>query len=74
MAHLLGLQQVGITLGSRPILGDISVDLEDGVRIGVVGPNGGGKTTLLRLMTGAVSPDTGIAWRWRQPYARMPIW
>lgn len=65
MAHLLGLQQVGITLGSRPILGDISVDLEDGVRIGVVGPNGGGKTTLLRLMTGAVSPDTGIVTRQR---------
>ncbi|MDN6486209.1 MAG: ATP-binding cassette domain-containing protein [Ancrocorticia sp.] len=65
MAHLLGLQQVGITLGSRPILGDISVDLDDGVRIGVVGPNGGGKTTLLRLMTGAVSPDTGIVTRQR---------
>ena len=46
MAHLLGLQQAGITLGSRPILGDVAVNLEDGVRIGVVGPNGGGNCPL----------------------------
>ena len=33
MAHLLGTQRAGITLGNRPILGDISVSLEDGDRI-----------------------------------------
>ena len=59
MAHLLGLQHVGITLGNRPILGDVSVSLEDGDRIGVVGPNGGGKSTLLRIMSGELSPDDG---------------
>ncbi|MGO1593164.1 MAG: ATP-binding cassette domain-containing protein, partial [Ancrocorticia sp.] len=65
MAHLLGLQQAGITLGSRPILGDVSVNLEDGVRIGVVGPNGGGKTTLLGMITGRIAPDTGKVTRQR---------
>lgn len=65
MAHLLGLQQAGITLGSRPILGDVAVNLEDGVRIGVVGPNGGGKTTLLGMMTGVIEPNTGIVTRQR---------
>ena len=38
MAHLLGLQHVGVTLGNRAILGEVSVSLEDGDRIGVVGP------------------------------------
>ena len=59
MAHLLGTQRAGITLGNRPILGDISVSLEDGDRIGVVGPNGGGKSTLLRIMAGELIPDDG---------------
>lgn len=48
-----------MTLGSRPILGGVSVNLEDGARIGVVGPNGGGKTTLLAMITGSLQPDTG---------------
>ncbi len=60
MAHLLGLQHVGVTLGNRPILGDISVSLEDGDRIGIVGPNGGGKSTLLRIMSGELLPDDGV--------------
>ena len=59
MAHLLGTQRTGITLGNRPILGDVSVSLEDGDRIGVVGPNGGGKSTLLRIMAGELIPDDG---------------
>ncbi|MFN8048031.1 MAG: ABC-F family ATP-binding cassette domain-containing protein [Ancrocorticia sp.] len=59
MAHLLGTQRAGITLGNRPILGDVSVSLEDGDRIGVVGPNGGGKSTLLRIMSGELIPDDG---------------
>ncbi|NLW13114.1 MAG: ABC-F family ATP-binding cassette domain-containing protein, partial [Trueperella sp.] len=59
MAHILGMEDVGISLGSRPILSDINVSLEDGNSIGVVGPNGGGKSTLLRLMTRDLEPDTG---------------
>ncbi|QOR45340.1 ABC-F family ATP-binding cassette domain-containing protein [Trueperella pecoris] len=59
MAHILGMEGVGVSLGSRPILGDLNLSLEDGSRIGVVGPNGGGKSTLLKLMTRALEPDTG---------------
>ena len=59
MAHILGLEGVGISLGSRPILGDVNLSLEDGARIGVVGPNGGGKSTLLRMLTRELAPDTG---------------
>ncbi len=59
MAHILNVENVGISLGSRPILGGVNLSLEDGNKIGVVGPNGGGKSTLLKLLTGILAPDTG---------------
>ncbi|USR79216.1 ABC-F family ATP-binding cassette domain-containing protein [Arcanobacterium pinnipediorum] len=59
MAHILGVDNVSIDLGSRPILGNINVSIEDGAKIGIVGPNGGGKSTLLKLLTRVLEPDTG---------------
>lgn len=59
MAHILGMEEVGVSLGSRPIVGGLNLSLEDDNRIGIVGPNGGGKTTVLRLLTRALEPDTG---------------
>ncbi|MGV9182969.1 ABC-F family ATP-binding cassette domain-containing protein [Arcanobacterium canis] len=59
MAHILGFEGVSISLGSRPILGNVNVSFGDGARIGIVGPNGGGKSTLLKLMTRALAPDVG---------------
>ncbi|MDY5585023.1 MAG: ABC-F family ATP-binding cassette domain-containing protein [Arcanobacterium sp.] len=59
MAHILNLENISISLGSRPILGDLNLSLEDGARIGVVGPNGGGKSTLLKLISGKLTGDTG---------------
>ncbi|WP_216381817.1 ABC-F family ATP-binding cassette domain-containing protein [Arcanobacterium phocae] len=59
MAHILGVEDVSIALGSRPILGNINVSIEDGAKIGIVGPNGGGKSTLLKLLTRALEPDSG---------------
>lgn len=59
MAHLLSMEDAGITLGSRPILGNLTLGLDDGAKIGIVGPNGGGKSTLLKLITGELEADTG---------------
>ncbi|SDU79020.1 ATPase components of ABC transporters with duplicated ATPase domains [Arcanobacterium phocae] len=59
MAHILGVEDVSIALGSRPILGNINVSIEDGAKIGIVGPNGGGKSTLLKLLTRVLEPDSG---------------
>ncbi|MDY5128680.1 ABC-F family ATP-binding cassette domain-containing protein [Actinotignum urinale] len=59
MAHLLSTQNIGMTLGARHILSNISLSLEDGNRIGVVGPNGGGKTTLMRMIAGDLEPTEG---------------
>ena len=42
-----------------PIVSDFSIRIERGDRIGIVGPNGTGKTTLVNLLTGALAPDAG---------------
>ena len=45
--------------GDRPIIRDFSLRIQRGDRIGVVGANGTGKTTLLKLLTGELAPDEG---------------
>ncbi|WP_448582670.1 ABC-F family ATP-binding cassette domain-containing protein [Thermaurantiacus sp.] len=51
------------TLGSRPIITDFSIRILQGDRIGIVGANGTGKTTLLKLLTGELAPDRGTVRR-----------
>ena len=45
--------------GERTIIKDFSLRIQRGDRVGLVGANGTGKTTLLRLLTGELKPDTG---------------
>ncbi|RPF26103.1 ABC-F family ATP-binding cassette domain-containing protein [Georgenia muralis] len=59
MAHLLGIEGVGVVVGSRPLLGEITLGLDDGMLVGVLGRNGAGKSTLLRVLAGVTTPDTG---------------
>jgi ABC transport system ATP-binding/permease protein len=53
------LEKVGVALGGRMLLRDLSWSIGPGMRIGVIGVNGSGKTTLLRLLTGDLTPDSG---------------
>ncbi|GAB3862308.1 ABC-F family ATP-binding cassette domain-containing protein [Nocardioides maradonensis] len=59
MANLLNLEKVSKSYGVRPLLTEVSLGVGAGERIGIVGRNGDGKTTLLRVMTGEETPDTG---------------
>jgi ATP-binding cassette subfamily F protein uup len=52
-------QAITKSLGERPIVRDFSTRIMRGDRVGIVGPNGCGKTTLLRLLTGELAPDAG---------------
>ncbi len=56
---MLSLDGVVKTFGPRTVLRDVSLIVPDDARIGVVGPNGIGKSTLLRVMAGAEAPDEG---------------
>ena len=59
MPNLLNLERVSKSYGVRPLLTDVSLGIAAGERIGIVGRNGDGKTTLLEVMTGIEEPDTG---------------
>ncbi|MHA7191202.1 ABC-F family ATP-binding cassette domain-containing protein [Arthrobacter sp. MDT2-16] len=59
MAHLLGAENVSVAFVTRTILDNVSLGLEDGDRIGMVGRNGDGKSTLMRLLAQRSTPDSG---------------
>jgi ATP-binding cassette subfamily F protein uup len=63
MANLVNLENVSKAYGTTSVLSSVSLGIADGERIGVVGRNGGGKSTLLRMITGAEPPDSGRATR-----------
>src|SRR3954463_4304690 len=57
--NLVNLERVHKAHGTTVILDDVSLGVAAGERIGVVGRNGGGKSTLLSMLTGADEPDSG---------------
>ena len=59
MANLVNLEKVSKAYGVRPLLDEVSLGIDAGERIGIVGRNGDGKTTLLEVMTGLEAPDAG---------------
>lgn len=70
-SEVLTVSGVSITLGGHPVLRDISFALKQGEIVGLAGPNGGGKTTLLRAIAGLVRPDRGtISSKFTQPGKR----
>ena len=56
---LINLESVSKSFGIRPLLDQVSLGVHEGDRIGVVGLNGGGKTTLLEVLAGVEPPDAG---------------
>lgn len=64
MAHLLGVEQISKSYPNRPLLSDLSLGINEGDRIGVVGRNGDGKSTLLGIIGKLIEPDSGrVTWR-----------
>ena len=56
---VFSLQEVAKGYGGRTLFSGLTLEVERGERIGLVGPNGSGKTTFMRLLTGEESPDQG---------------
>ncbi|HEY5841012.1 MAG TPA: ATP-binding cassette domain-containing protein, partial [Mycobacterium sp.] len=59
MAHLLGAETLHLEYPTQVVFGSVTVGINDGDRIGIVGRNGDGKSSLLGLLTGRILPDSG---------------
>jgi ATPase subunit of ABC transporter with duplicated ATPase domains len=59
MANLLNVERVSVGYGTRTLLDGVSLGVDEGDAIGVVGRNGDGKTTLLQILTATRPPDSG---------------
>ncbi len=64
MAHLLGAEQVSLEFPTKTVFDGITVGVSEGDRIGIVGRNGDGKSTLIKILAKRTEPDQGrVTWR-----------
>lgn len=63
MAHLLGTQAIRLEYPNSVVLDSAALGIGEGDRIGVVGRNGGGKSSLLRILAGTLDPTEGLVTR-----------
>ena len=64
MAILIGCERVSHEWPGKPVLDDQTIGIDEGDRIGIVGTNGDGKSTLLELVAHRLEPDSGsVTWR-----------
>ncbi|MCI9495528.1 MAG: ABC-F family ATP-binding cassette domain-containing protein [Adlercreutzia mucosicola] len=65
MAFLLGCEKVRVDFPTKTVFTELSLGVDEGARIGIVGKNGDGKSTLLRVLVGEVEVDDGRVIRTR---------
>jgi zinc transport system ATP-binding protein len=71
MPLAIRLENVGFAYAGGPqVLHDVDLAVEQGEFVAIAGPNGGGKTTLLRVVLGLERPQTGSAWLFDEPATR----
>src|SRR6185436_8726715 len=56
---LLSLNDVRLTFAGPALLDSVSLQIDDGERLGLIGRNGAGKSTLLKILEGSLAPDSG---------------
>lgn len=56
---LVSLNEIHFSYGGRPLLENVSLQIERGERVGLVGRNGSGKSTLMKLISGELAADDG---------------
>ncbi len=65
---LVTLERVSIAYGHLPLLDEVAMQIDARERVSVIGRNGTGKSTLLKILSGEIPPDAGTVWR--QPSLR----
>lgn len=59
MGRIVTGQNLALWLGGRQIFSSVDLELEDGASVGIVGPNGSGKTSLIKVLVGQLEPTAG---------------
>ena len=59
MAYLLGCENVCLEYPAKKVFDSVTLGIDEGDRIGIVGGNGDGKSSLLSLLAGSLEPDDG---------------
>ena len=70
-SHVIEFEEVSFSYNGSPVLKDVSLAVEELEFLSIVGPNGGGKTTIFKLILGLVKPDSGKVTVFGQPPARV---
>ncbi len=61
--NVISVSHLSKSYGTDTILSDVSFQLQEGERVGLIGRNGAGKSTLFRILTGQLESDSGQIWR-----------
>lgn len=69
MSQLISIENVSLSYGLDPLLDHIKLQIDKGERVCLIGRNGAGKSSLLKVIEGATLPDSGIVWR--KPHLRL---
>ena len=71
---IVSFKKVSLSFGNRRIISEISFDVNHGEILGILGPNGVGKSTIFNLITGLLSPDYGSIYINSEKINKIPIY
>ncbi len=69
----IAAQNISKSFDNKPVLNNVSLDIEDGAFVTLLGATGAGKTTLLRILCGIEKPDSGRVFYDNQDVTRVPV-
>ncbi|MFD2045123.1 metal ABC transporter ATP-binding protein [Ornithinibacillus salinisoli] len=71
---IIAMKKIGYTYEQKQVLDNINFVLPRGSFMGLIGPNGGGKTTLIKLILGLMKPDQGSITLFNEPIEKFKAW
>lgn len=71
---IVRLENVHFSYNERNVLKDINLNIKKGSFVGLVGPNGGGKSTLINIILGLLTPDQGTVYLLNEPNTQFKRW
>ncbi|EKD70960.1 MAG: hypothetical protein ACD_46C00314G0005 [uncultured bacterium] len=69
MSHLVTLENISLAYGLHALLDEVKLQINTGERICLIGRNGAGKSSLMKIIEGVILPDSGMVWR--KPHLRI---